>query len=339
MIRKSLLFAVPLLALGAAANAQVLKVLTTGQPPAVVADWQSVSNKVKIVNVTPDKVLSEIADADAYVGVIKPEEVIAGKKLKWVQITSAGVENVLHKSGSTALRDSNIVVTNNQIVQGPEIADHALAMLLYFTRKLNVYSGDRLTENWRREAFQGIELRGKNAVVIGLGGIGQQIAQRAWGFGMNVVGVDPEDIPMSPFWQRVVKPDQLNEVIPNADVVFISAPHTEMSHKMMGPTQFDLMKKNSYFIAVSRGGIYDLPSLIKSLDSGKLAGAGVDVTDPEPLPKGNALWKFPNAIITPHIAGRSDMDRGRMLGTVKENIKRFAEGKPLINVVDKKKGY
>jgi phosphoglycerate dehydrogenase-like enzyme len=340
MIRKRLLFLTAALAACAGLNAQVLKVLTSGQPPQVVADWQSASNKVKVVNVTPDKVLSEIADADAFVGVIKPEEVTAGKKLKWVQITSAGVENVLHKSGSTALRDSNIVVTNNQIVQGPEIADHALAMLLYFTRKLNVYSGDRLTENWRRgEAFQGIELKGKNAVVIGLGGIGQQIAIRSWAFGMNVVGVDPEDIPMSPFWQKVVKPDALNEVIPQADVVFISAPHTELSHKMMGPTQFDLMKKNSYFIAVSRGGIYDLPALVKALDSGKLAGAGVDVTDPEPLPKGNALWKFPNAIVTPHIAGRSDMDRGRMLGTVKENIKRFAEGKPLINVVDKKKGY
>jgi D-2-hydroxyacid dehydrogenase (NADP+) len=335
MIRTILFLAAAALAL----NAQTKKVLTVGQPPEVVADWQSASNKVKVVNVTPDKVMSEIADADAFVGVIKPEEVTAGKKLKWVQITSAGVENVLHKSGSTGLRDSNITVTNNQIVQGPEIADHALAMLLYFTRKLHVSSADRLTENWRRERFDGIELKGKNAVVIGLGGIGQQIAIRSWAFGMNVVGVDPEDIPMSPFWQKVVKPDQLNEVIPTADVVFISAPHTELSHKMMGPTQFDLMKKNSYFIAVSRGGIYDLPALVKALDSGKLAGAGVDVTDPEPLPKGNALWKFPNAIITPHIAGRSDMDRGRMLGTVKENIKRFGDDKPLINVVDKKKGY
>ena len=339
MFRTALVVLAAGLALGSAAIAQTKKIVTVNQPPEVVADWQSVSNKVKVVNVTPDKVIAEIADADAFVGVISPAAVQAGRNLKWVQITSAGVENVLHKSGSTALRDSGITVTNNQIVQGPEIADHALAMLLYFTRKLNVSSADRLTENWRRERFDGIELKGKNAVVIGLGGIGQQIAIRSWAFGMNVVGVDPEDIPMSPFWQKVVKPDQLNDVLPTADVVFISAPHTEMSHKMMGPTQFDLMKKDSYFIAVSRGGIYDLPSLVKALDSGKLAGAGVDVTDPEPLPKGNALWKFPNALITPHIAGRSDQDRARMLGTVKENIKRFADGKPLLNVVDKKKGY
>ena len=108
---------------------------------------------------------------------------------------------------------------------------------------------------------------------------------------------------------------------------------------MIGPSQFDAMKQGAYFIAVSRGGTYDLGSLVKALDSKKLAGAGVDVTDPEPLPKGHALWKMDNVIITPHIAGRSDMDRGRMLGIVKANIQRFAEGKRLYNVVDKGKGY
>jgi phosphoglycerate dehydrogenase-like enzyme len=108
---------------------------------------------------------------------------------------------------------------------------------------------------------------------------------------------------------------------------------------MVGMNQFDLFKQDSYFIAVSRGGTYELPGLVKALDSKRLAGAGVDVVDPEPLPKGHALWKFNNVIITPHIAGRSDVDRERMLGTVKENIQRFADGLPLINVVDKQKGY
>jgi len=131
----------------------------------------------------------------------------------------------------------------------------------------------------------------------------------------------------------------LDSVIGNADVVFMAAPHTPASHKMIGPSQFDAMKQGAYFIAVSRGGTYDLSSLVKALDSKKLAGAGVDVTDPEPLPKGHALWKMDNVIITPHIAGRSDMDRGRMLGIVKSNIKRFAEGQRLHNVVDKQKGY
>jgi phosphoglycerate dehydrogenase-like enzyme len=98
------------------------------------------------------------------------------------------------------------------------------------------------------------------------------------------------------------------------------------------------MKKDSTY-RVSRGGIYDMNSLVKALESKHLAGAGVDVTDPEPLPKGHPLWKFENVIITPHIAGRSDKDRARMVGTVQENIRRFVEGKPLINVVDKQEGY
>jgi phosphoglycerate dehydrogenase-like enzyme len=175
--------------------------------------------------------------------------------------------------------------------------------------------------------------------VIGVGGIGTQIAVRANAFGMDVIGVDPEDVPYAPFLKKVVRPDQLDEVLPQADVVFVSAPHTPASHKMVGPKQFEMMKQNSYFIAVSRGGLYDMGGLVKALDSKRLAGAGVDVTDPEPLPAGHALWKFENAIITPHIAGRSDKDRARMVGTIKENIRRFAEGQPLLNVVDKRKGY
>jgi D-2-hydroxyacid dehydrogenase (NADP+) len=122
-------------------------------------------------------------------------------------------------------------------------------------------------------------------------------------------------------------------------VVFISAPDTPLSHKMVGPREFDLMKKGAYFIAVSRGGVYDLNSLVKALDGNRLAGAGVDVMDPEPLPKGNALWKFPNTIVTPHIAGRSDKDHARMVAIIKENLGRFMDGRPLLNVVNKQKGY
>ena len=156
---------------------------------------------------------------------------------------------------------------------------------------------------------------------------------------MRVIGVDPKDISYTYFIEKTVPPDRLDTVLPQADVVFVSAPHTPQSERMMGAKQFESMKQGAYFIAVSRGGLYDLNSLVKALDSKRLAGAGVDVTDPEPLPKGHALWKFDNAIITPHIAGRSDKDAARMVGTIKENIRRFTEDKPLINVVDKQKCY
>jgi phosphoglycerate dehydrogenase-like enzyme len=320
--------------------AQGKKILVAYRDPELVEQLRSVSPEARIVPVTTSNVMQEITDADAFVGEITSAEVRAGKNLKWVGVMSAGVERVLFpRDGSSDLRQSSIILTNNKIVQGPEIADHALAMLLMLSRNLYaLYNNDR-QQIWSAESFKGIELNGKTAVVVGVGGIGTQIAVRANAFGMTVIGVDPEDKPFVPFLQRVVKPDEFDYVIPQADVVFLSVPDTPKSHKMMGPHEFELMKKNSYFIAVSRGGIYDMNGLVKALDEKRLAGAGVDVTDPEPLPKGHALWKFENAIITPHIAGRSDQDAERMIGTIKENVRRFVAGKPLINVVDKQKGY
>ncbi|HMF74987.1 MAG TPA: D-2-hydroxyacid dehydrogenase [Bryobacteraceae bacterium] len=320
--------------------AQEKKILVLNGTPQLVEQLKSAAPSARIVPVTREGVLAEVPDADAFIGEITSEQVRAGKNLKWVGIMAAGVERVLFPAdGSAELRNSNIVLTNNKIVQGPEIADHALAMLLMLSRNLYVLYKNDQQQIWDPRSFHGIELRGKTAVVIGVGGIGSQISLRANAFGMNVIGVDPEDKPFLPFLEKVVKPDQLDEVLPGADVVFISVPDTPKSHKMMGAHQFGLMKKNSYFIAVSRGGIYDMNGLVKALDEKRLAGAGVDVTDPEPLPKEHALWKFPNAIITPHIAGRSDQDAGRMIGTISENLRRFVAGKPMINVVDKQKGY
>jgi len=335
MIRRfTLLFAIVACAL----SAQTKKIVVMGADPAMIKEYQGASSKATIVPVTKATVMQEIGDADAFIGSITPEQVRAGKKLKWVAIMSAGVETVLFMSGGNDLRDrDDITLTNNRVVQGPEIADHALAMLLYLTRRL--YDPAWTSAQRPAGTFPGIELKGKTALIIGVGGIGTQIAFRCWAFGMDVIGVDPKDLPFMPIIKRIVKPDQLNEVVPLADVVFISTPHTEKGHKMMGPTQFELMKKNSYFIAVSRGGIYDMPALVKGLDSKKLAGAGVDVTDPEPLPADHALRKFQNVVVTPHIAGRSDQDRVRMVGTIRDNIIRFCDGKPLINVVDKKLGY
>jgi D-2-hydroxyacid dehydrogenase (NADP+) len=321
-------------------TAQQKIILVAGDDPGLAQELKDVTPQANIVPVTEDNVMQQIAHADAYIGEISSAEVRVGKNLKWVGVMSAGVERVLFPpDGSRDLQNSNIVLTNNKIVQGPEIADHALAMLLMLSRNLEVLYRNDQRQIWNPRSFHGIELNGKTAVVIGVGGIGTQIAIRANAFGMSVIGVDPEDKPFVPFLKQVVKPDQLDDVLPQADVVFISVPDTPKSHKMMGTRQFELMKKNSYFIAVSRGGIYDMNGLVKALDDNRLAGAGVDVTDPEPLPKGHPLWKFNNVVITPHIAGRSDRDAERMVGTIKENLRRFVEGKPLINVVDKKKGY
>src|SRR5258708_39022342 len=321
-------------------SGQTKKILVETDSEDFVKDLQSASSQVRVVGVTKANAMQEIGDADAYVGAITPAEVRAGKKLRWVKIMSGGAETVLFKSGGNDLRKSKMLFTKNKSVKGIEICDHAFAMLLMLSRDLYTFYDNKQHEVWQPpRPFPGIEVNGRNAVGIGVGGIGMQIATRAWAFGMNVVGVDPEDKPFSPFLKKVVKPDQLDEVLPDADVVFVSAPHTPMSNKMVGAKEFELMKKDAYFIAVSRGGLYDMGGLVKALDSKRLAGAGGDVTDPEPVPKGHPLWKFPNGVVPPHVAGRADQDSARMVGAIKENIQRFVDGKPLVNVVDKQKGY
>lgn len=319
--------------------AQTLKILYQGGDGQVLRDLQAVTPKARVIAVDSSNVMTEIVDADGFIGVLTPAMFAAQKQLKWVASNSAGVENQLFVPGAEGFRNSDIILTSNRVVQGIEIADHAMALLLYTSRGLHVFQEHKRTETWQPRPFPGIELRGKTALIIGVGGIGTQIAIRAWAFGMHVIGVDPEDKPIVPYIDRMVHPDQLDEVVPQADVVFISAPDTPKSHKMFGARQFELMKQKSYFVAVSRGGVYDMGGLVKALDSNRLAGAGVDVMDPEPLPPGHALWKFNNVMITPHVAGRSDHDAERMAGTIKENLRRLAEGLPLMNVIDKKRGY
>ncbi len=304
-----------------------------------IRDLRAAAPNLNIVFPSRENLAKELTDADGVVGGLSREQFLSAKKLKWWQITSAGVENYL--TGIPELRDSPVTITNMKIVQGIEIADHALALLLALTRRLDIAIEDRKSETWRSLANYGppLELSGKTAVIIGVGGIGTQIAIRAKAFGMTVIGVDPKDMPYTPFLDRTVWPDRLDTVLPEADVVFIAAPHTPETDKMIGAAQFAKMKKGVLFIAVSRGKIYDNAALVAALESGRVAAAGLDVTETEPLPKGHPLWKTGRVIITPHIAGRSDGEGARYFEIYKENLARFSQGQPLRHTVDKQKGY
>lgn len=314
---------------------QSKKVVATGMSPAEVKELQAAVPSVRLVPASGPQVVKEIADADAVLGPVTPEQFRVAKQLKWVHVYSAGVEGALFPE----LVKSDVVVTNAKNMYGPQIADHAFAFLLTLTRRLNTTIPSQSKEDWPRGREGMFELDGKTAVVIGVGGIGSNIAQRAHGFGMKVIGVDIRDVPVSNVLQQVVTPDHLEEVLPLADVVFIAAPLTKRTEGMMGPKQMALLKKGSYYIAVSRGKITDTGALVKALDEGRLAGAGLDVVDPEPLPKGHALWKFPNVVITPHTAGGSDRLDGRLQSLLKSNLERFSKGQPLLNTVNKAEGF
>ena len=227
-----------MLLISAPVAAQTKKIVVTGMPPESVREFQSVSPAVKVVAADREKLAQEVADADAIFGTINPQLFAAAKKLKWVQVYSAGVESFRFPE----FVSSPVVLTNCKIIQGPNIADHAMAMLLALTRSLHQVIPARTTEEWRRGQYRPIELHGKTAVVVGVGGIGAQIAQRAHAFGMTVIGVDPKDMPMNPYVARMVFPDAIDSVLPQADVVFVAAPLTPESEGMLGPRQFELMK-------------------------------------------------------------------------------------------------
>ena len=290
----------------------------------------------------PQDLLDKAAGCHAIVGLylgrgVSMDDVLAAApELVWVQSLSAGVESFL---ASKRFVMNDVVLSNTRIIQGPEIADHAMGLLLNFTRDMKFYN-EQMAKGWQRKfRLPLIELRGKTALIIGLGGIGTQIAQRANAFGMRVLAVDPKDFPLNNIIERVGKPDDLDAMLPEADVVFSSVPLTAASRGMLGETQFNLMKDGVYFINVSRGGIVDTDALVAALEAGKVRAAGLDVTDPEPLPEGHPLWSMDNVTITPHIATVSDQLESRRTALFEENVSRFLSGRPLLNVVDKPKGY
>ncbi len=276
-----------------------------------------------------------IGEADALIGGPSREMIQAGSRLEWVQVLSAAVRPYLYPE----LVNSGIVLTNAKGVASPAVADHGIAMLLALTRRLPHFIQARHRERFERERFGVLELKGLTAVIIGAGNIGLNVAQRLHGFEMNTIGVDVQDVCPTQWMPRVIRPDNLDGVLPSADVVFMCAPSTPESDRMMGANQFHRMKRGSYFIALSRGSTYGMEALVNALNNGTLAGAGVDVTTPEPLPEGHPLWKADNAIITYHWATESQMEVTRRLSLVKENLARFAAGRELRNAVDKQKGY
>ena len=239
------------------------------------------------------------------------------------------------------MENDKLVLSNNRAVHGPAIADHAMAMLLSLTRNLNYYAKSQKQAKWARGGDSGksIALQGKTMLVVGLGGIGTEIAQRANGFGMKVIGTRRSDRPSPDYVKRVGKPKDLLAMLPEADVVALAVPLTDETKNMLNKAAFDAMKPGAYLINIARGKVVNTDAMMKALKSGRLAGACLDVTDPEPLPANHELWKQANVIITPHIASHSEVTNKRRSALLVENLRRFGAGEPLLNVVDKKAGY
>jgi phosphoglycerate dehydrogenase-like enzyme/glyoxylase-like metal-dependent hydrolase (beta-lactamase superfamily II) len=302
-------------------------VVPSGLMPARLEELKIIAPKVEFI---PARDAAEaakvIGDADAVLGFCSNDIVKAGKNLRWVQIGHAGIEKEL----TPELVQSKIAVTNLQRVYGPTAADQAMALLLALTRKLNPGAATDAPP---------VELNGKTMLVVGLGGIGTQISRRANAFGMRVRAIDPKDMERPDFVFSLDKPAKLMELLPTADVVVLACPLTQETRGLFGEKQFQAMKKTAYFINVARGGLVQTAALADALAKKNLAGAGLDVSDPEPLSADHALRKLSNVVISAHAGGQSPESRERIWKLYRENVRRFVAGEPLLCVVDKAKGY
>jgi phosphoglycerate dehydrogenase-like enzyme len=305
--------------------------------PARLAELKRVAPDVEFIPVkTAEDAARSAEDADAVVGFCTPEIVKAGKGLRWIQVGHAGVDKDL----SPELVNSGVVLTNTQRLYGPNVADQAFALLLALTRGLReVVPGEVADAAWRKPGGKPQELHGKTMLVVGLGGVGTQVARRAHAFGMRVLAVDPKDMERPDFVFGLEKPAKLMDLLPRADVVVLACPLTAETRGLLGEEQFHAMKPSAYLINVARGGLVKTPALVEALENKRLAGAGLDVTDPEPLPDGHPLWKMANAVVSPHVGGQSPEAAERQWRLFRENVRRFVAGEPLLGVVDKGKGY
>jgi phosphoglycerate dehydrogenase-like enzyme len=227
-------------------------------------------------------------------------------------------------------------------LSAPAIAEHAIAMLLALTHNLPAYQKAQGEGKWQRELSDTItfgELKGKTLLVAGLGGIGTEIAWRAHGLGMRVIATRSSSREGPDFVDYVGLPDELNTLAAKADVVANALPLTPATTGIFNKAFFAAVKPGAIFLSVGRGKSTVTADLIAALQSGKLYGAGLDVTDPEPLPRSSPLWQLPNVIITPHVsaAGADSPQRTRIIAV--ENFRRYVTGEPLLNMVDMSKGY
>ena len=287
---------------------------------------------------TDKDVLEHLTDADAIYGWVSPEQLSLAKNLQWLQSPAAGPFPGFYYP---ALIEHPVVVCNPRGIYNDHIAQHIMMFVLALARGLPYYMDAQRDGIWNNNARKSgyIDLTEATALIVGVGGIGHETARICAEFGMKVIGVDARWEYAVPFVEKH-EPAELDKLLPLADFVIVTTPHTPETEGMWCKNRFTLMKKMAYFINIGRGKTTKLVDLIEALEQGTIAGCGLDVFEVEPLPAESPLWQLPNVLITPHIAVKdAENITERQFDIFLENARRFAEGLPLQNVVDKSVWY
>lgn len=291
------------------------------------------------VNVVVELDLAVVPEAfagvDAFVGRGTHVELLSdAPRLRWVQTLTAGADSVSFPD----LLARGIVMTNGSGIHAPNVAEHLLGLMLTFARALP----DLMRAQQRHEWLNGVrqfELLGQTLCVVGLGDIGLALAERASAIGMRVTGVRRRDLPVPSFIDSVSGLDDMQPLLVEADHIALCLPLTPRTDGLFDAARLASLKPSAYLYNIGRGELIDQDALIDALRSGRLAGAGLDVTTPEPLPADNPLWDLDNVLITSHTSGRSPTRLDRFVDLLLDNMARYQADEPLRNVVDPVEGY
>lgn len=298
-------------------------------------DYEAVSNRLKAVAArTKEELLSEIQDADIVFGRLPREPFLAAKKLKWVQSIGVGFDSMLY----TEMVESDVIITNTAGALDAAMAEHVLALILSWTRGIITSERNRANRHYARD-IPVSQIAGRRACVLGLGTIGRAISIRLHQLGMQVIAVDAQVERPPEGVDELFGPDQLLGALGRSDFVVVALPLTESTRGLIDRACFAAMPNQGYFVNLARGPIVNQSHLIEALRSGEIAGAGIDVYEEEPLPEASPLWSLENAVITPHLGGRSPEGFRNIRQIFCENLRRFTRGQPLLNIVDKQRGY
>jgi phosphoglycerate dehydrogenase-like enzyme len=275
---------------------------------------------------------AQIDDADVVAGPLTPAGLARARNLRWIQTWAAGPDAALFPE----LVDSPVILTCCRGNGAVPLAEHAMMLMLMLNRGALRWLKAQAERRW--EHFPHPELNGMTCGIIGLGHSGQDLALKAQAFHMRVIGIRRSDRP-TPNVDELFPRERLHEFLARSDFVVVTAPRTPETTGMLGEAEFRAMKPSAYYICFSRGGIADDNALLRALTESWIAGAGLDAHAREPLPRDSPFWALPNTIVTPHNGASTPSTRQRGIDIFIDNLKRYAAGQPLINVVDKRAGY
>jgi len=275
-----------------------------------------------------------VGDADAVFGTLTPELLPLARKLRWIQAPHAAPPAGYYYPELIA---HPVVVTNFREIYNDHISAHIMMYVLNFARGMQRFFPQQLRREWSRPPRDGgvVALAEATALIVGVGGIGAEAARLASAFGMRVLGLDARRESPPPGVAQLHPPEALNELLPQADFVILTVPHTPATEGFFGRARFRRMKPTAFFINIGRGRTVRLDDLTQALRAGEIAGAGLDVFETEPLPAEHPLWTLPGVIITPHTAGFGPHLNERRYDIIEDNCRRFMAGRTLRNIVDK----